>query len=178
MRKKHDEGYALVFVLVVMVVLSLIAISLMTAALKNLRSQQETVARMEAKYQAQGEMEIKVAEITKKVADYAENDAKKEHNSELESTQKELSGILDEYDLHWPDTQQSRSCTIELTTIGETENGLKVQVDCTIELVDVIAEEKEGEHKFHVVTKPAEVKYVSYVVTYTAPSEPEEGGAQ
>ena len=57
MRKKHDEGYALIFVLVVMVVLSLISISLMTAALRNLQNQQAAVVQMEAKYEAQGKVE-------------------------------------------------------------------------------------------------------------------------
>ena len=38
--KKHDEGYALVLVLVVMLVLCLVATSVLTIALNNLKKQE------------------------------------------------------------------------------------------------------------------------------------------
>lgn len=175
MRKKHDEGYALVFVLVVMVVLSLIAISLMTAALKNLQNQKATVAQMEAKYEAQGEVEREVAQIEALIAAYASNDAKKEHNEYVYSTQNELESLLSQYTLAWA-TDESRSCTLKLTASSESENGQTVQVAATIELVDVVGEETKDGSTFHVVVKPTAVKYVAYTVDYLSPSEPEEGG--
>ena len=55
--KKHDEGYALVLVLVVMLVLCLVATSVLTIALNNLKKQETSVARMKAKYEAQGKIE-------------------------------------------------------------------------------------------------------------------------
>lgn len=55
--KKHDEGYALVFVLIVMVVLSIVATTLMTGAMKNLQAQNTSLSQMQAKYKAQGEIE-------------------------------------------------------------------------------------------------------------------------
>ena len=61
--KKHDEGYALVFVLVVLVVLCIIAIGIMDFSLRNLESQQNTIHRMEAKYEAAGKIEEIVAAI-------------------------------------------------------------------------------------------------------------------
>lgn len=55
--KKHDEGYALVLVLVVMIVLSLVAATVLTFSLRNLQNQQKSIQRMEDKYAAQGIIE-------------------------------------------------------------------------------------------------------------------------
>ena len=52
MIKKHDEGYALPFVLVVSVVMCIIATTVMTFSLNNLQSQQNTIERMQGKYEA------------------------------------------------------------------------------------------------------------------------------
>lgn len=61
--KKHDEGYALVLVLVVITVLCLVAMAMMAASLKNLTNQQSSIERMQAKYQAQGEIEKVIAAL-------------------------------------------------------------------------------------------------------------------
>lgn len=61
--KKHDEGYVLPLVLVVMVVLCLVAVSVMSFALNNYKSQQASVQRMQDQYAAQGEIEKVVAKI-------------------------------------------------------------------------------------------------------------------
>lgn len=63
--KKHNEGYVLPFVLVVLVVVCLVAVSLLTASLDNLKRQQASIDRMEAKYAAQGEIEKLVAGLEK-----------------------------------------------------------------------------------------------------------------
>lgn len=55
--KKHDEGYALVLVLVVMIVISLVAATVLTFSLRNLQNQQKSIQRMEDKYAAQGLIE-------------------------------------------------------------------------------------------------------------------------
>ncbi len=62
--RKNNEGYVLPFVLVVMIVLTIIATSLMTAALRNLQSQQKFTERMETKYAAEGEIEKIVAQLS------------------------------------------------------------------------------------------------------------------
>ena len=61
--KKHDEGYALVFVLVVVAVLGVIATALLTGALKNLQAQNASIERMQDKYVAEGIIEIALAEL-------------------------------------------------------------------------------------------------------------------
>lgn len=65
--RKHNDGYVLPFVLVVLVVVCLVAVSLMSSALSNLQRQQASIQRMEAKYAAQGEIERAVTNWDTKV---------------------------------------------------------------------------------------------------------------
>ena len=60
---KQNDGYALPFVLVVSVVMCIIATTVMTFSLNNLQSQQRTVERMQAKYEAAGAIEEIVGAI-------------------------------------------------------------------------------------------------------------------
>lgn len=62
--RKHNEGYALVLVLVTMVVLSLVSVALMSVGLRNLKSQKAVGERMQDKYVAQGEIEKLTAALT------------------------------------------------------------------------------------------------------------------
>lgn len=61
--KKYDDGYALVLVVVVMAVLMLVALSVLSLSLRNLQSQQASIERMQAKYAAQGKVEIIQTEL-------------------------------------------------------------------------------------------------------------------
>lgn len=57
MMKKRDEGYVLAFVLVVIVVLCLVAVSMMSIALQNVRAQTASIERMQDKYIAMARIE-------------------------------------------------------------------------------------------------------------------------
>lgn len=59
----RNDGYALPFVLVVMVVVCLIAVSVMSFSLRCLQSQQASIESMAAKYEALGEIEKTIAQI-------------------------------------------------------------------------------------------------------------------
>lgn len=61
--KKHNEGYALPFVLVVITVLCLIALAISSVSLRNMQSQQASIQRMQDKYEAQGKIEIVIAQL-------------------------------------------------------------------------------------------------------------------
>ena len=65
--KKHDDGYVLPFVLMVMIVLCILSTSLMTAALRNLKNQQKFTEQMAEKYAAEGEIEKIVAQLSREV---------------------------------------------------------------------------------------------------------------
>lgn len=55
--RKYNEGYTLPFVLVVFLVTSLVAVSILTVSIHNLHGQKASIHRMEAQYTAQGEIE-------------------------------------------------------------------------------------------------------------------------
>lgn len=61
--RKHNEGYALVLVLVVFVVLALLATAILSASVRNLQDQVESVGYIRDKYQAQGEIEKVLAQL-------------------------------------------------------------------------------------------------------------------
>ena len=61
--RKYNEGYALVLVLVVLIVLALLSSVILTGAQRNLEAQVNSVDYMTAKYKAQGEVEIIVASL-------------------------------------------------------------------------------------------------------------------
>lgn len=62
--KKHNEGYVLAFVLVVVAVLTLISAAISTIAVRNIQTQQAAVDRRLAKYEVEGAVEIVIAEMS------------------------------------------------------------------------------------------------------------------
>lgn len=62
-KKRNEEGYVLVYVMVVIFVLCSIAIAIMSYTLNTLQAQEAMVRRMKDKYEAMGEIERVVAEL-------------------------------------------------------------------------------------------------------------------
>ena len=60
--KKHDEGYVLVYVTVVLLVFCLVAAMILTGALHNLNQQQAANQKMKDQYLAAGEIEKVMAQ--------------------------------------------------------------------------------------------------------------------
>lgn len=65
MMKKHDEGYVLAYVTVVLALFCLIATMILTGAMKNLNAQQDDIARMKDQYEAAGMIEKVVVQLDK-----------------------------------------------------------------------------------------------------------------
>jgi hypothetical protein len=61
--KKHDEGYVLAYVTVVLLLFCLIATMILTGAMKNLTIQQDTVQHMKDRYAAEGMIQQVIAQI-------------------------------------------------------------------------------------------------------------------
>ena len=61
--KKHDEGYTLILVMIVLVVLCGLSAFLLTSGLRNLEAQKTAEARMQDRYTAQGEIEKVVGQL-------------------------------------------------------------------------------------------------------------------
>lgn len=60
---RKDDGYVMVYVLIAFTILALVAGSICAVALNNLKAQKADVARMEARYAAEGELQQFVAEV-------------------------------------------------------------------------------------------------------------------
>ena len=136
--KKHNEGYSLVLVLVVLVLMSLVASFILSVSLKNLQSQTAAVSRMEDKYTAAGEIEKIVAQLE------AFGDTEKI----------ELPAIYEDAEIK---RTLSTPASNKLVIVIYSEN---VGIRCELELVgSTVAVE---EPNISITKKPTEVKYLSY----------------
>lgn len=121
--RKDNGGYALVYVLIVVLVLCAVAVSVCTAALKNYQAQERSIRQTQQLYQAEGEIEKFVAlaedvhllefSATKyDTKEAAEKEARKAYRTHLEDVSKEVSNC--NYDPKATITD-SNSCTFPLT---------------------------------------------------------------
>lgn len=62
--KKNNEGYVLAMVMGVIAVLAVVASAMLGVGLRNVQTQQAAVTRMQAKYEAEGAIEIIVATMS------------------------------------------------------------------------------------------------------------------
>ena len=63
--KKHDEGYVLAYVTVVLLIFCLVAALILTGALRNLNHQQDSIRQMQDQYVAEGMIEQVLAQWSK-----------------------------------------------------------------------------------------------------------------
>lgn len=77
---KDNGGYALAYVLIVVLVLCAVAVSVCTAALKNYQAQERSIRQTQQLYQAEGEIEkfVALAEDVHLLTDSAEYDSEDE----------------------------------------------------------------------------------------------------
>ena len=55
---KRKDGYVLIYVLLVVILLGLFALTISSTSMRNLRAQQNSLSRMEAQYEAEGQIEL------------------------------------------------------------------------------------------------------------------------
>lgn len=162
--KKHDEGYTLILVLIVLLVMTFTAVSILSVSASNIRKQGESVAAMKNKYKAAGEIEKAVASIDAELAKISNGFGNAF-----------LTGILDEDTVSFSEP-----------VWNEEENGITVHLESHCDTVIIVCNilikgseiEATAEGKFD-ITDP-ELVYTGYeVVTgeQTA-AEPENGGAE
>lgn len=84
---KDNGGYALIYVLIVVLVLCAVAVSVCTAALKNYQAQEESVRQTQQLYQAEGEIErfVALAEDVSSLQDSAEYDSEDDAKAEAKA---------------------------------------------------------------------------------------------
>lgn len=111
--RKHNEGYTLVLVMVVLAVLSVLATVILTAAERNLEAHKHGVQYMQNKYQAQGEIEKVVS--TMEIEQIGLMEAKLIYDENLVTT----AGVT------------PNENGLEITSVSGD-----VQIDCNYEIVD------------------------------------------
>lgn len=85
--RKDNGGYALVYVLIVVLVLCAVAVSVCTAALKNYQAQERSIRQTRQLYQAEGEIEkfVALAEDVSSLQDSAEYDSEDDAKAEAKA---------------------------------------------------------------------------------------------
>lgn len=143
---KDNGGYALVYVLIVVLVLCAVAVSVCTAALKNYQAQERSIRQTQQLYQAEGEIEKFVAlaedvhllefSTTKyDTKEAAEKEAKKAYRTHLEDVLGEVSGCT--LPSAGTDTDVN-SCTFPLTCAN---GAVCIKTEIRMELAYVYDEE-------------------------------------
>lgn len=139
--RTDNGGYALIYVLIVVLVLCAVAVSVCTAALKNYQAQERSIRQTQQLYQAEGEIEkfVALAEDVHLLTDSAEYDsqddakkaAKEAYLTYLQGLHSKVSDCT--YALDDTDTG-SNSCTFKLTCENaavriETKIKMKLEYD-------------------------------------------------
>lgn len=143
---KDNGGYALVYVLIVVLVLCAVAVSVCTAALKNYQAQEESVRQTRQLYQAEGEIEkfVALAEDVhlleystnkRDTKEAAEEDAKTAYLTYLGEVSETVSSC--NYDPKATETD-SNSCTFPLTCAN---GAVCIKTEIRMELAYVYDEE-------------------------------------
>ena len=155
--KKHNEGYALVLVLVVITVLSLVAMAMTAASLRNLQNQQKSIERMEAKYTAQGEIEKVIAQLDALIKEDGSTQSVKvsELNDKFDSALKLITTTNQDEYFH---IDQYYLLTLKAeATVKEK----KVTVECEIRITGSIATDEDDKQ---ILLEPR-WEYISYTIT-------------
>ena len=124
--RKHNEGYALVLVLVVLIVLGLLSAVILTGAQRNLEVHRSGVETMQNKYQAMGEIEKIIGALETFSQEVDPIQLANANNGDVT-----LNYSRDKEDM-------GRNKTIYLTSICGN-----VQIDCTVILIDGVIDQDE-----------------------------------
>lgn len=176
--RKHNEGYALPFVLVVMTVLALVATSMMTLALRNLQNQRTSVERMQDRYTAEGAIEIVVARLSNEVelASFAGTPVEEAIKNKIDSICGEVYGEGSEDAVYVSDPEDAAQA-IEEGTAADFEYQFEVistsgSVQITCELKYSGSASWDYTTSIYNITSP-QIDYISYEI---ATVEITEGG--
>ena len=181
---KDTGGYALVYVLIVVLVLCAVAVSVCTAALKNYQAQEESVRQTQQLYQAEGEIEKFVA-LAEDVSSLQESEESEKYDSEdkakVEAKGKYLAHLgavkekVSSCTFTPPDTAETGSecCTFTLTCKNDAvriETKIKMNLAYTITKKKVSVKQSDGTTqeviKYTATVSKATHSYNTYTITH------------
>ena len=180
---KDTGGYALIYVLIVVLVLCAVAVSVCTAALKNYQAQEESVRQTQQLYQAEGEIErfVALAEDVSSLQkseesekydseDKAKEEAKKKYLAHLDVVKETVSSCSFKLDTT---DNGSNSCTFKLTCKNAAvriETKIKMNLAYTITKKKVPVKQSDGTTqeviKYTATVSKATHSYNTYTITH------------
>ena len=186
---KDTGGYALVYVLIVVLVLCAVAVSVCTAALKNYQAQERSIRQTQQLYQAEGEIEkfVALAEDVSSLRDSEEYNsedeakkaAKEAYLTYLQGLHSKVSGCT--YAPPDATDTDSNSCTFKLTCENAAVRiETKIKMNLEYEVTEKKVQEQQPDGKFKEVIKytakvsKATHSYNTYTITHLTA---EKGGA-
>ena len=179
---KDNGGYALAYVLIVVLVLCAVAVSVCTAALKNYQAQERSIRQTQQLYQAEGEIEkfVALAEDVHLLTDSAEYDsqdeAKKAAKTAYLTYLQGLHSKVSDCTYAPPDATDtdSNSCTFKLTCEKNAAVRIetKIKMNLEYEVTEKKVQEQQPDGKFKEVIKytakvsKATHHYNTYTITH------------
>lgn len=180
--RTDNGGYALIYVLIVVLVLCAVAVSVCTAALKNYQAQERSIRQTQQLYQAEGEIEkfVALAEDVHLLTDSAEYDsqddakkaAKEAYLTYLQGLHSKVSGCT--YAPPDATDTDSNSCTFKLTCEKNAAVRIetKIKMNLEYEVTEKKVQEQQPDGKFKEVIKytakvsKATHHYITYTITH------------
>lgn len=180
--RTDNGGYALAYVLIVVLVLCAVAVSVCTAALKNYQAQERSIRQTQQLYQAEGEIEkfVALAEDVSSLQDSAEYDsqddakkaAKEAYLTYLQGLHSKVSGCT--YAPPDATDTDSNSCTFKLTCEKNAAVRIetKIKMNLEYEVTEKKVQEQQPDGKFKEVIKytakvsKATHHYNTYTITH------------
>lgn len=171
-------GYALIYVLIVVLVLCAVAVSVCTAALKNYQAQERSIRQTRQLYQAEGEIEkfVALAEDVSSLQDSAEYDSEDDAKAEAKAAYVEHLKTLAGGCTLPPDATDtdSNSCTFTLTCEKNAAVRIetKIKMNLEYEVTEKKVQEQQPDGKFKEVIKytakvsKATHHYSTYTITH------------
>lgn len=176
---KDNGGYALAYVLIVVLVLCAVAVSVCTAALKNYQAQERSIRQTQQLYQAEGEIEkfVALAEEVSSLTDSAECDSESEAKDKAKAAYETyLKSLVNPptsgYTLT-PDTPDtgSDSYTFTLTYANDAvriETKIKMNLKYEVKKIEKEEELPDGTKKITYTAKVSKAahSYITYTITH------------
>lgn len=175
---KDNGGYALAYVLIVVLVLCAVAVSVCTAALKNYQAQERSIRQMRQLYQAEGEIERFVAlaedvhllEVSAEhdTKEAAEEEAKEKYLAHLSAVKEKVSRCSFELDTA---KTGSECCIFTLTCENDAvriKTKLKMKLEYEVKEIEKQETLPDGTKKITYIAKVSKAThhYITYIITH------------
>lgn len=162
--RKHNEGYALVLVLVVLVVMCLLSATILASAQRNLTSQMSAVKHMRDKYLAQGKIEQIVGALEWLPADTEVVGIKIGTPLEEASLDPQIPTVTIATDENTTVEVMEHQHNDDVLKIQVTSKSGNVQIDCLLLLQ---CDGVTGSGGAYMVLRPQGLSYSSYEISRT-----------